>query len=119
MKKLLPDYLTEESKTWAQMVLRDYDVMDSEWDTLVLAAQCLDRIASVRKAIKKYGVIVKDRYGVPKQNPAIVIERDQSQLFMKLCKCLKLYKEEDMRGVSYRPRQSKKPVKKKGEFSDL
>ena len=40
-----------------------------------MAAECLDRMRQAQGAIREHGVLVADRYGGLKVNPAIAVER--------------------------------------------
>ena len=54
---------------------------------LELLGQLIDRRDQARKAVKKYGLLVPDRVGKPKQNPACAIEKDcTAQILMTLDK---------------------------------
>ena len=44
------------------------------------AAECLDRMRQAQEAIAQHGVLVRDRYGGLRQNPAIVVERGAQQM---------------------------------------
>ncbi len=52
----------------------------------MLEAACLawDRAEEARRAVDQHGVVVEDRWGQLRANPATVVERDQRSLFSKL-----------------------------------
>ncbi|HNX48697.1 MAG TPA: P27 family phage terminase small subunit [Thermoanaerobaculaceae bacterium] len=52
----------------------------------VLEGACLawDRAEEARRAVDEHGVVVADRWGQLRANPATVVERDQRALFGRL-----------------------------------
>jgi phage terminase small subunit len=55
---------------------------------LIKACESLDRIEEAREIIKKEGLTFRDRFGSPRANPAVAIERDNkiavARLFREL-----------------------------------
>jgi phage terminase small subunit len=61
---------------WSDIV-RQYHISDGAGLALVgQAAECLDTIRAAQAEVRERGMLVLDRYQVPKQNPAIAVERD-------------------------------------------
>ena len=89
MKKI-PEYLGDAGRAWVQKVTKQYSFSRDELEGVYQAACCLDRIEQARLEILKTGITVLDRYDVPKQNPAVTIERDARTLFFKACRDLKI-----------------------------
>jgi P27 family predicted phage terminase small subunit len=54
------------------------------------AAQCLDRLDEVAMIITKEGLCTLDRFGQQRAHPAILIERDQKALFVRIIRELGL-----------------------------
>ena len=65
-----------------------YELDDHHQVLLTKACESLDRIEEAREIIKKDGLTVKDRFGSPRANPAVAIERDNkiavARLFREL-----------------------------------
>jgi len=57
--------------------MAEFDIRDGCGLALLCAAcEALDRQREAQAAIAEHGVMVKDRYGTLKSNPAIAVERD-------------------------------------------
>ena len=78
-------------KKWLKKVYAEYEFNDHEKETAELAANCLDRILQAQECIKQYGLLIPDSHGIPKRNPAVMIEKDNKTLFARLCRELSLY----------------------------
>jgi phage terminase small subunit len=50
----------------------------------------LDRLRQAQEIIDKDGPVIKDRFGVPKQHPATLLERDARNQFLRAWKQLGL-----------------------------
>jgi phage terminase small subunit len=63
------------ARLWADVV-RQYRIGDGAGLALVTtAAECLDRLREAQEAVREHGVLIRDRYGGLKANPAIAVER--------------------------------------------
>jgi phage terminase small subunit len=63
------------AQLWAEVV-RQYRIGDGAGLALVTtAAECLDRLREAQEAVREHGVLIRDRYGGLKANPAIAVER--------------------------------------------
>jgi phage terminase small subunit len=63
------------TRLWAEVV-QQYRIGDSAGLALVTtAAECLDRLREAQEAVREHGVLIRDRYGGLKANPAIAVER--------------------------------------------
>jgi P27 family predicted phage terminase small subunit len=75
---------------WKELV-SEYGISDAAGLTLVTtAAECLDRIRAAQTAISEHGEIVLDRYGAPKLNPALQLEKDARAALLATLKSLNL-----------------------------
>jgi phage terminase small subunit len=60
------------------------------------ACVCVDRLVAARREIATRGLIVSDRYGAPKANPAVAIERDARIALARLLRELQLGDDADL-----------------------
>jgi len=60
------------------------------------ACVCVDRLVAARGEIAARGLLVLDRYRVPKQNPAVAIERDARIALARLLRELQLGDDADL-----------------------
>ena len=85
---LAPKYLRPESAAFYNTVMTDYELDGHHVILLTKACESLDRIEEAREIIKKDGLTFKDRFGSPRANPAVAIERDNkiavARLFREL-----------------------------------
>jgi P27 family predicted phage terminase small subunit len=86
-----PDHLEAAGRRlWADLVSQ-YRIGDGAGLALVTAAaEALDRIRQAQDAIKKNGVLITDRHGVLKQNPACILERDARTGMLSALRALNL-----------------------------
>lgn len=70
------------------------------------ACVCVDRLIAARAEVRARGVLVNDRYGVPKANPAVAIERDCRIALARLLRELHLSDEPDLDSSIRPPRIS-------------
>jgi phage terminase small subunit len=82
--KTQPDpHLKGTAKAWWLDMLATYRDLDTDPDALRLlteAAIQFQRAEEARKAIAQEGVVVSDRFGYPRENPAVAIERQATNL---------------------------------------
>ena len=79
-----PSYLSPRSKTlWAD-VLAAYDLAAAELEVLRLACVALDRADMARRAIRREGLLVRDRFDQQKEHPAVAIEATARRAFAAL-----------------------------------
>jgi phage terminase small subunit len=77
-------------RLWTDIVTQ-YRIADGAGLALVTTlAECQDRIREAQRAIRQHGALVPDRYGVPKQNPACLLERDARAGMLSALRALNL-----------------------------
>lgn len=83
-----PEGLPEAAERWFRRMVDVYAFQDDPGGTelLVAAAWQLARMVEARAEISEKGVIVKDRFGQDRENPAIGVERAASNQFRLLCR---------------------------------
>jgi phage terminase small subunit len=88
---LPPGHLGEAGAgLWADIV-RQYRIADGAGLVLVTtAAECLDRMRQAQEAIREHGLLLADRYGGKRQNPACVVERAARDGMINALKALNL-----------------------------
>jgi P27 family predicted phage terminase small subunit len=83
-----PKHLRKESAAFFNNVMTDYTLDEHHVILLTKACESLDRIEEAREIIKREGLTYKDRFGSPRANPAVAIERDNkisvARLFREL-----------------------------------
>jgi phage terminase small subunit len=88
---LPPAHLGEAgTRLWSDIV-RQYRIGDGAGLVLVTtAAECLDRMRQAQEAIREHGLLLADRYGGKRQNPACVVERAARDGMINALKALNL-----------------------------
>lgn len=83
-----PKHLRKESSAFFAQVMSDYSLDSHHVILLAKACDSLDRIEEAREIIKAEGLTFLDRFGSPRANPAVAIERDNkisvARLFREL-----------------------------------
>jgi P27 family predicted phage terminase small subunit len=86
-----PAHLRTAGKALWRDIVAQYRIHDAAGLALVTAAaEALDRIREAQAAIRQHGALVPDRYGVPKQNPACLLERDARAGMLSALRALNL-----------------------------
>lgn len=85
-----PKHLSAAAAAWFREVCAQHTLQPQDIETLTIAATQLDRMATAREAIKKHGVVVIDDKGIPRQNPAITMERNSGLVFIRAVRAMKL-----------------------------
>jgi hypothetical protein len=79
-----PRHLGPAGKALYRSLQSEYGIEDAGGlAILAQAADCADRLESARKAIQEHGELVADRYGKPRLNPALVLEKDARAQFLQ------------------------------------
>jgi phage terminase small subunit len=92
----------EARKLWRSTV-EAFHVEAHHMALLEQACTCMDRLVA-RVAIQRDGITVRDRFGVPKANPACAIERDARIALARLLRELQLGDEADLDNTIRPPR---------------
>jgi P27 family predicted phage terminase small subunit len=85
-----PERLSAEAKSWWAKIVSEYDLDDASLLILESALESFDRMRQAQALLKKEGIVVKDRFGQPKQHPATLIERDSKAMLLRQVKALGL-----------------------------
>jgi phage terminase small subunit len=85
MKRTEPkiDHLQSATRKWFQQICRDFALESHHLRILLVAAEMWDRSVSARDSIAEHGLMIEDRYGCLKANPACELERSSKTLFLK------------------------------------
>lgn len=93
MKKRLPeapDGLSDEAKGWWGKFVSGWDLDESALLILETALQALDRLREAQVELAKNGIVLLDRFGQSKLNPAVLVERDSRSAMLTALKSLGL-----------------------------
>jgi P27 family predicted phage terminase small subunit len=85
-----PAGLSAAIRAWWKQVNEMYSFQQHELELLRLACFSLQRGEQAREAIAKAGLTYEDAHKVVRPNPAILVERNATAQFAKLCRQLKL-----------------------------
>jgi phage terminase small subunit len=85
-----PRHLRRETRAWWREVATAYELEGHHLKLLTLAAGAWDRCVQSREAIRRHGLVYKDRWGAPKPRPEVSIERDSKIAFARLLRELAL-----------------------------
>ena len=92
-KITVPRHLKGKARKWFAEMLAAYVGFEDEPNSvsiLVAAAEQLRRCEQYRESIEQCGLMIDDRFGQPKENPAAVGERSAANLHRLLCRDLGL-----------------------------
>ena len=85
-----PSHLSREMKAWWKQVNANYFLEEHHRMLLRLCCESFDRTAEARAAIIEHGMYFSDRFGQPRQHPAVGIERASAAAFQRLARELGL-----------------------------
>lgn len=87
----VPDHLRSAGRAFYSSVASEYGIADAAGVALLLtAAECVDRMRAAQASIAEHGELVNDRYGAPKLNPALTLEKDARNGFFAAMRALNL-----------------------------
>lgn len=93
MKTVIPKHLSPASRKWFKEVIETYELDSHHLHVLTMACEAMDRSTEARKLIEEQGMVYMDKAGQPKPHPAVIVERDQKDLFRRLLRELNLSEE--------------------------
>ena len=85
-----PLHLRKDTARWWSEVVREWSLEEHHRRLLTLASEAWDRATEARETLKKAGAYYKDRFGQPKEHPALGVERDSRIAFARLIRELDL-----------------------------
>src|SRR5574337_988848 len=86
-----PAHLSASSKRLWSALTRDFELDDAAGQSLLVAAcEAYDRAQQAREVIAREGMFTLDRFEQPKPHPAIAVERDSRDAFVRAMRALKL-----------------------------
>ena len=85
-----PVFLAETGRTFWQRIVGEFDLDSAALQLLAVACKQLDRIAESRALLAKETMVYVDRFGQPREHPAVSIERNASVVFARLVRELAL-----------------------------
>ncbi len=91
MRLKTPSHLKAPGRKFWSDLTREYQINDAAGLTLATtAAECLDRLRAAQAAVEQHGEVVVDRYGAPKLNPALSLEKDARNGMLAALRALNL-----------------------------
>jgi P27 family predicted phage terminase small subunit len=85
-----PAHLTAATRRWWGEVTSSYELEPHHLKLLEAACRAWDLMAQGEAALRRDGVFIADRYGVPKSHPAVAVVRDARVSFARLVRELDL-----------------------------
>jgi P27 family predicted phage terminase small subunit len=85
-----PPHLKAATRRWWGEVTSSYELEPHHLKLLQVAAEAWDRLQEAREVLRKDGIVVADRYGSPKNHPALSTERDSRIGFVRAVRELDL-----------------------------
>ena len=85
-----PTYLRPTTRKWWRNVVGEWELDEHHRRLLTLACESWDRGQQARGVLKRKGAYYVDRFGQPKDHPAVAVERDARIAFARLLRELDL-----------------------------
>lgn len=85
-----PEHLSKDAATWWSAVVAAYVLEDHHLRLLTEAAVSWDRAQEARRIIERDGIVVIDRFGQPREHPAVKVETASRTLYARLMRELDL-----------------------------
>jgi P27 family predicted phage terminase small subunit len=86
-----PKHLTSEGQAEWRQFQTDYSIIDpAGLALLTMFAESQDRIRAAQAIIKRDGITIKDKWGKPHKNPAILVEERARSAVLRCLKQLEL-----------------------------
>ena len=80
----IPPGLKKDGKKFFRKIIEDFELENHHLEILKQAAKCLDDLSLDEKTIESEGRFFTDRYGQPKEHPAVTATRQTRGLFQRL-----------------------------------
>jgi P27 family predicted phage terminase small subunit len=85
-----PEHLSDEAAAWWAKITAEYQLGDDAQLLLQTGLESFDRMRSAQAEIAEHGVVVRDRWGQLRCNPACAVERDSRSALVQAMKALHL-----------------------------
>jgi len=85
-----PAYLSKESRKWFSSIVSNFELDSHHVRLLVLASESWDEKETARIEVEKCGQTYVDRYGQPREHPAVGTGRQARIAFARLVRDLGL-----------------------------
>jgi P27 family predicted phage terminase small subunit len=85
-----PLHLSPAMKRWWREVLSEYVLETHHLKVLQAACEAWDRGQQAREDVARNGLTINDRWGQPKLNPCVQVERDARTAFLRAVRELDL-----------------------------
>lgn len=85
-----PSHLSKAAAVWWREIANEWKLDPHHLKVLTAAAEAYDRMVEARKLVKKHGILIPNRFGELKQNPACNVERDSRTAFLRAVRELDL-----------------------------
>jgi P27 family predicted phage terminase small subunit len=86
-----PSGISAEARVWWTKLVAAYELDDEAAQFLLLQAmESFDRLRAAQALVEKDGLVVEDRFGQKKPNPATMIERDSRTALLRALRQLNL-----------------------------
>lgn len=87
-RRLAPTHLQQKTREWWCLVVREFELNQSQIKLLTLAGEAWDISRKCRETLDKSGVTYLDRFEQPRERPEVDIYKDQTAAFARLMKQL-------------------------------
>lgn len=84
------DHLSGDAAKWWTRIVTEFDLDSAALLILQAALEAFDRMVEAQEAIRRDGAIIRDRFDIPKQHPATLVERDSRTAMLSALKALHL-----------------------------
>ncbi len=71
-----PPHLSAAARRWWREVVSTWELETHHLKVLTAVCEAWDRMNEARAAVKRHGLLIPDRFGQLRTNPAVQIERD-------------------------------------------
>lgn len=89
--KTAPCGLSAAAKSWWKRLHEEFDLDDEgAYFLLETALKAFDRMCQAGALIEEHGIVIADKFGQLKPNPAVTVERDSRAAMLQAFKALNL-----------------------------